>query len=101
MIGKLLESVGKAVFPIVGPIHDVLGGKDTPVSSATIQGWEGDDTYDICKKTVYFYTGGTIVVGALLGLLLCKFLPMKKKRSTTRRRRKATTTRRRRTYRKK
>ena len=101
MIGKLLTSVGKAVFPIVGPIHDVLGGKDTPVSSEAIKGWEGDENYDLCGRSVYFYTGGTIIVGALLGLLLCKFLPMKKKRTSTRRRRKATTTRRRRTYRKK
>lgn len=100
MIGKFLEGIGKAVFPAVGVVHDTLGGDQTPVSSTNVEGWEKDENLNICYRTVMFYVGGTLVLGTVLGTLLCKFLPkMGKKRTSTRRRRKATTTRRR-TYRK-
>ena len=99
MIGKFLEGIGKAVFPAVGVVHDTLGGSETPVASTNIAGWENDENLNACYRTVMFYIGGTLVVGSVLGCLLCKYLPkMGKKRTATRRRRKTTT--RRRTYRK-
>ena len=98
MIGTLLEKIGGAALPVVGPVHDVLGGDQKPMTSQGVEAWKTDEAYAICYRTVVFYIGGTLVVGALLGGLLCKFLPMKKKRKPARRR-KATTTRRR-TYRK-
>lgn len=99
MIGSILEKTGGAAFPVVGAVHDALGGSEKPVASSVVQGWKDDENLNICYRTLMFYVGGTLVVGALLGGLLCKFLPMKKKRKPTRRRK--TTTARRRTYRRK
>ena len=100
MIGNLLSAIGSATFGAVGAVHDMLGGKQTPVSSQNIKAWETDEAYSVCHKTLMFYVGGTLVLGTLLGLAVCKVLPKMGKRKTTRRRRK-TTTRRRSTYRRK
>jgi hypothetical protein len=100
MIGKILTGIGSAVFGVVGKIHDALGGDATPLNSANIQAAENDETNAIWYKTITFYVGGTLVVGTLLGLIICKVLPKMGKKKPARRRRRKTTTRRR-TYRRK
>lgn len=98
MIGNLLSGIGNATFGAVGKVHDILGGKDTPLTSANIKAAENDPEGAIWYKTIAFYVGGTLVVGTLLGLLIPKLLAKMSKRKPMRRRRKTT---RRRTYRRK
>lgn len=103
---NFLESIGSALFAIVGPIHDaILGTKKanspyvsseqlTNNVSAEKQDVQGEfGPYD--TRTMQAYVGGTAVVAVLLALLSCGKLLKKK---PVRRRRTARKTTARRTY---
>ena len=88
LYGTILK-IGGAISPIVGPIHDALGGKDAPQSSDVLSPQKPEQ-----KLLVEYFIGGTALVGLLLGFVICKMMGKK----PVRRRRRMTTTRRR-TYR--
>jgi hypothetical protein len=89
LYGTLLK-IGGAISPVVGPIHDALGGKDAPQSSDVLSPQKPEQ-----KLLVEYFIGGTALVGLLLGFVVCKMMGKK----PVRRRRRRTTPVRRRTYR--
>jgi len=99
MIGNLLHKIGQTAFGVVGPVHDALQGSvETPtLNSDSIEMLELQETPVMpgtVAQTIYYYVGGTLVVGILVGTILAKVL---KPGRTVRRAkaRKATRTRRR------
>lgn len=93
---NFLESIGAALFAVVGPVHDQLLGKKGPyLQSADLQSWkvtedeesalpDGIGPYPV--KTLFAYVGGTALVAVLVCLLGCGKLGKKK---PARRRRRA------------
>lgn len=103
---NFLESIGSALFAVIGPVHDAIlkGGKPDSayLGSSGLTEWkksedaesalpDGVGPYPV--KTLFAYVGGTALVCVLVSLLACG--QFKKKRKPVRRRRAATKTRRR------
>ena len=82
MIGNLLYKLGQTAFGVVGPVHDTLKGSvETPtLNSDNIELLELQESPVMpgtVANTIYYYVGGTLVVGILVGLIACKAWPKK------------------------
>lgn len=75
MIGKYIQMLGDALFPVVGPVHDALRSDDMdPVlSSEAIELAPLSDTPVMpgtINRTIAYYVGGTALVVALACVLI-------------------------------
>ena len=85
MMYKALQGLGKALAPVVGPVHDALGKPEAIPSEVLFAEGEANAAQ---KSTLEFYVGGTALVVAGLTLVLCKKKkPMRRRRSTPAKRR--------------
>lgn len=108
---NLLVKLGKAVLPIIGPIHDFLASKlfsqgETVLTSEQLQANDGNEQTaqaGTFVNTAAFYIGGTITL-ALLGVGVSMLIKRSKRKAwgakmkaarMRSRRKKATTPRRR------
>lgn len=108
MVGKLLYNLGKALYSVVGKVHDAL---ISPTQPPVMRTESMDDAYNLqgdvpvpagsFRDTIQYYIGGTFVVTFLLTAILMRVFPKLGKKMTGKKaapRRRTRRTARRRTY---